>query len=445
MQLSRGVGMPLHRHSSLFYHSLRQTHPPLPPLLVVGPFTINLHKRETVHPLVDHHTLIFASASVTIALGSLLQIIRIPADRKWRKLRLARNYLAMACFILGAFNLVAFFLQYSEKNFPIQSALILYIASYQALLFTMTLLMFIQPLYVTKKMIVPQFTAITTVGAILFLSLFLWESLFSLIFYTAIAAYLFQLLNYTLLFRRKYRACLRQLEEYYDEDKDSRLRWVQFSFYTALSIGTMALLSLFLGRWSYELFIVIYTAYYVYMTGRFLNYISNEATFVIPAFPPLAKGKDLEPEKAMRTCASPSLLAKREEELKISLKEWVEMKKFTQKDIGVEETAQSLNTDSYFLRYYFRTYMQCDFRTWRSELRIREAERILNEEPGMSVTCLCESVGFNDKGNFHRQFTKITGKTPTNYKQFCRDRVNETTTEACPLPGVAPIESEVLP
>lgn len=367
--------------------------------------------------LITHHTLIFVSACVTATLGGLLSGIHIPPDVKWRNLRIARGYLALACFILAGFNLLNFFLQSEANSSSIQDALILYIASYQALLFTMTLLTFIQPLYVRKEVVVPQLATITVAGVSLLLSLFLWEPLFPVLFHISMAAYLFQLIFYTVLFRRKYLLCLKQLEEYYDEDKDNRLKWVECSFYTALGVGIMALLSLFLAEWAYDLFIVVYTAFYAYVTGRFLNYINNDMKFVIPAVTRKTNGAEQRREKAEET--PPRSFTRKERNLKTALEEWVKEKQFSQKDIGVEETAQSLGTDCYFLRYYFRTYMQCDFRTWRSELRIREAQRILDEDPETSLACVCEAVGFNDRGNFHRQFTKITGITPANYKQRC--------------------------
>jgi YesN/AraC family two-component response regulator len=110
-------------------------------------------------------------------------------------------------------------------------------------------------------------------------------------------------------------------------------------------------------------------------------------------------------------------MTEREQKFKAALEEWIKEKKFSEKDIGVEEIARSLGADPSFLRYYFRTHMQHDFRTWRSELRIREAQQILDQNPHAALSQVCEAVGFNDKGNFHRQFQKITGTTPANYRQ----------------------------
>jgi hypothetical protein len=175
--------------------------------------------------LVAHHTLIFASASVTASLGGLLLGISIPPDTKWKNLYISRAYLALACFILSGFNFLIFFSRTYAYSSSIQNMLIVTIASYQALLFTMTLLTFIQPLYVRKERVIPQFAIIVAVTLLLFLTMFFWKKAFPFVFYAAVAGYLFQLTYYTTLFRKKYTLCLRQLEEYYDEDEDHRLQF----------------------------------------------------------------------------------------------------------------------------------------------------------------------------------------------------------------------------
>jgi hypothetical protein len=213
--------------------------------------------------------LVFASVCVIAVLGGLLKAIRIPPGEKWKNLRAARNNLALSCFILAALSVLNFLMQGYGKSPSVQDILVLLIASSQALLFTMTLLTFIQPLYVRKERVIPQIAAIVAAGVLLLLFLFLWEPVFPVIFYAAIVSFLFQLAYYTFLFNKKYTLCLRQLEEYYDEDEDNRLQWVKTSFYTALSIGVTALWILFFKGWVYDVFIIVYTAFYVYMACRF--------------------------------------------------------------------------------------------------------------------------------------------------------------------------------
>lgn len=56
-----------------------------------------------------------------------------------------------------------------------------------------------------------------------------------------------------------------------------------------------------------------------------------------------------------------------------------------------------------------------DFRPWRKELRLREAARLFTENPGYTIEEVCEMVGYNNSGNFNRDFKKMMEMTPKSY------------------------------
>lgn len=367
--------------------------------------------------------LLFASACVIAALGFLLLGIPMPLGEKWKNLRIARNFLSISYFTLAALSILSLLMHGYEDGLTFRDVIVLIIASFHALLFTLTLLLFIQPHYVCRERIIPQIAIISTAGLLLILSLFFGKIAFPYIFYTAIVIYLTQLIFYTVLFRNKYALCLKQIQEYYDDDEDKRLRWVRNVFYTALTLGLTALFTLFTNWWINDIFIVIYTTFYTYIAYRFLYYKNNEVEFVLPAVTHEHNNQKKEKLRDLRTSTEPVMTTK-DLRFKASLEKWIMDKKFAEKDIGVEEIANSLGTDTNYLRYYFRTFMHSDFRTWRSELRIREAQSIMNENPAIPLSDVCEMVGFNDKGNFHRQFQKFTGATPTLYKNDCCEKTN---------------------
>jgi AraC-like DNA-binding protein len=57
-----------------------------------------------------------------------------------------------------------------------------------------------------------------------------------------------------------------------------------------------------------------------------------------------------------------------------------------------------------------------DFKTWRTELRIEEAKRLLLKDRNISTNLVGEMAGFSDRSNFHRQFVKIVGCSPRQYR-----------------------------
>lgn len=88
----------------------------------------------------------------------------------------------------------------------------------------------------------------------------------------------------------------------------------------------------------------------------------------------------------------------------------------------MEEIAEQLCTTHEMFKWYFANRIGTPFRTWRQELRLEEAKRLLREED-VSVSAVHKMAGIADKSNFHKMFRKQTGMTPQEYKnQFGTDR-----------------------
>ena len=358
----------------------------------------------------------FGSSCGIIMLSFLLGSIQIRKEEGLKKLRIARRYLTLSYFILAGFGFLSYFMNIEAENNPAFKSSILFVSSYQALLFTGTLLTFIYPDYVKKILVWKQLFVITITGiSLLLVAIFFKGPAVHYVLYIAIVLYLFQLLYYVRLFRRAYSKCLKHLEVYYDEDEDNRLRFVKLCFYSALGIGILSLLFLFSNKFLYSVFIIIYTVYYTLVVCMFYNYMTN-LNFFIPVLSMKATNSASEGIAGESGTDLTKNLSEQEQQLKASLEKWAEEKLYCEKDIGVDDIVKMLGTTRNFLRYYFRCYMHTDFRTWRVELRIAEAKSIMKKNPGISLSKVCKMAGFNHRANFHRQFQKITGETPAEYK-----------------------------
>lgn len=367
--------------------------------------------------LITHYILTFGSSSIILVLGFLLLAIRIPKEENLRKLNTARKVLSISYFILAASGLASYFGQIEAQDDSVLMASTLFIASYQALLFTTTSLIFIQAAVVRRKMLATELCLITLIGSALVLSSILSpDRLFPYLFFSVILLYLFQLIYYTYLFRREYGKSLKQVESYYEEEEDKRLRWVKLCFYSALGIGILALISLFINTFLYSFFILAYTAYYTYIVCRFYNYIADMG-FLTSALSAETSQAEEKTDMESNPTEERKNLLEYELQLKSSLDQWVEQKLYCTKDASMDEIVQMLGTNRNFLRHYFRRHISTDFRTWRAELRIAEAKRILDEKPDISLEEVCRMTGFGHRANFHQQFQKITGITPTEYKK----------------------------
>ncbi|MDR2912362.1 MAG: helix-turn-helix domain-containing protein [Alistipes sp.] len=362
---------------------------------------------------ITHYMLTFSSSCVTLVLGVLLLGIRIPRQEVLGKLRKARAYLAGAYFVLAASGFFSYFMGVEAEKDYVLMACTLFIASCQAFLFTVTCITFVRPAWVTRAIVLRHLSVIGVVGGSLVAISLLPEAgeLFPYALYGCVVLYGLQLLRYVHLFRREYGRSLQQVEAYYDEEENHRLRWVKVCFYSALVIGVWALVSIFAGSLLYCLFIVAYTAYYASMVYRFSNYMAD-AKFLIPALsagPVPAEGEISDYEQRH--------LSEKEQRLKAALERWVADKEYCKPDVDVESVVVSLGTNHNFFRHYLKTHMDSDFRAWRMKLRVGEARRLIEERPDVSLDEVCRLAGFNHLSNLHRQFEKIVGMTPTEYRR----------------------------
>lgn len=357
------------------------------------------------------------AAFVILAMGCLLLLIRIPHEQRTEKLRVARFWLAMAYFILAAPHFMEYFCE-TDADVRTMASFTLATAAFQSLLFTATMLTFILPGYVTRRRTLRQVGVVAVAAGIFLSAAFGCRNPYPVLA-IGLVAYIGQITYYTWLFRRKYAESLRRLESYYDEDAHMQLRWVKCGFYAALAVGITASVSAYFPPVLYSLFTIAYILFYIWFVSRFSNYAAK-VNYYLPAA--IHAEQKTEVPVTATTCTD-FASAENEEKasaLQLSIGRWIAERGYAKSDVGIEEIAAQLGTDIDFLRYYFRNRMSSDFRSWRGELRIREAQRIMDEQPELSVAQVGERVGITDRSNFRSQFCKIVGMSPTEYK--CKNR-----------------------
>ena len=365
-----------------------------------------------------------ASAFMIAMLGGMLATTTILPEDGLEKLRKARNILVPSYFVLALLSLVCCFTGYDRR---IEPASTLFVASFQALLFTMSMLVFIRPGEVRWSTVFRQAGAIAVAGATLFITLFCFTDYYLWFFYTGIAAYIIQLIIYTRKFTQAYRKTVQEVEDYYDEDGENRLTWVKTGFYSALAVGVMAISVLFFTDW-YKFFVPLYVLYYSFMVMWFVNYY-RRMKFAIPvivAVPPEAKvyatpietdmvetGKSVKEDRE----TPETIFLTKEQLLKERLQKYVDEKEYCEKDIPSGIVVDSFGVPQSFFRQYMKDSYGMDFRPWRKELRLREASRLFAGHPEYTIEEVSEMVGYNNSSNFNRDFKRMMGMTP---KCFCK-------------------------
>lgn len=376
---------------------------------------------------VTRYIIMLFSASAILAVSVILLMLSVPLTGEWKNFRTVRLCLAFTCLVLSASDFVSCFAMDSNQEAQLFSTLTLIVASYQAMLFTTASLVFVQSARVHRRSVLTQLGVITAAGVSLLVSQYRFPGLFAFLFAAAIAAYIAQIVFYTLAFRKDYMSCVEHLEAFYDEDEQGRMRWISRCFYSALAVGIVALFFCMIPYSSitYDLFVLTYTIYYVYIAGCVVNY-RIKAGFIVNARKEHQQAQEekqavpeTEKEIAAKEEPDPQAVLDWADKLRVALERWVAEKKFIETDSNPDKVAKELGTTKSLLNCYFAKYEHITFREWRTRLRIKEAERILREED-VVLPALHELVGVSDKSNFHKHFKQLTGMTPNEYRKQVR-------------------------
>jgi len=85
--------------------------------------------------------------------------------------------------------------------------------------------------------------------------------------------------------------------------------------------------------------------------------------------------------------------------------------------VSLEEIASLLNMTPTSFSRYFTMKTSKTFSYFLTELRIRNACKLLSTEEAKSIAQICYESGFNTLSNFNKQFKVFIGMTPKEYRQ----------------------------
>lgn len=120
-------------------------------------------------------------------------------------------------------------------------------------------------------------------------------------------------------------------------------------------------------------------------------------------------------EQALSFSASTPLLPDTVKRVEKLVRTWVNGKGYRLPDRTIEESAAHIGTDSATLFRYFAMRGE-DFRSFRTQLRIQDAQELLLAEPETPASYIALRVGYRDRGNFSHQFKSVTGLTPAAWR-----------------------------
>ena len=360
-------------------------------------------------------------------LGFLLILIKVPTSEYYKKIANTKNTIAV-CYILCS---MLFFvtLRYSGiSDYEMFSSLMMFvITAMSSVVLSYSLITLLDPGNFDHDKFYLNIGAVAVMSFVLGKS-FWWENGFGKIAVITFSILLFvvQCVMHIIKFRKTYRKSVKQLELYYDEEEDNKIKWIRFCYTIMMLTQTFILVYMLLPRGMMKVYALFYSLFMLYFTANFISFLGSHK-LLLDAFAHKAltgqelinliqERKDMKEKKVQK----PVLTGFSEAEMKRiekSLDIWVQEKKFRDYDKSREEIAKQLRISKEALHLYFATVKKVDFRTWRTELRIEDAKKLLLEDKNTSINIIGEMAGFSDRANFYRQFVKVVGCSPKDWRE----------------------------
>ena len=355
---------------------------------------------------------------VCIVMAVFFLALPLPLNKGLNNYRNSLRFLAGAYLIMAILNILVMIFDISLDNFI--SMELLTMASLQAALFAIALIILLKPQLNTKKYLIKQIIPVLILNILYLLVSDKWGDpevlnvgeLIKSAFHPAIVVreffllyYVFQLAYLTRLFFRQERLFENKIDNYFADNLRLYLPGVRYSYYAALAIGIGAFLSCFLFSNQWEMvFTIIYAIFYL---GFGIYYIQYPRTFISiePAIYVQENNKD-EFAKAKKRI------------------NWIQLKRQILEDkyylgdgVNIQEMAQYLKIGRTTLSTFINNNEGMNFNQWINKLRIEEAKYLLIANPTYSLSQIAELVGYSEASNFSRQFKQITTESPSVWRQ----------------------------
>ncbi|MDF1548151.1 MAG: AraC family transcriptional regulator [Bacteroidales bacterium] len=353
-------------------------------------------------------------------MGTLFLAFPTPKDLKLQNYRISLRILAAAYFVMTVLNIIIMFLDFEVQTPEYFNFIVLLISSLQALLFTFTLIILLNPAFVSSKRLL-LFVSPTLLFSLIYFILLIvvgdckitgirdFYPCFSnptviirLLFFLY---YISQLVYYILLFLKQEKIYLNKINNNYSDVSKFRLNWIRWAFFLALSIGIIAVgIQIFPGKLSDLVFNIILTLFYFGFALKYINY-NKIFSYLAPVLGTIKSS----PEKQFML--KPRII-------------WGELKKlilsekyFLIEGITLEQMSHLLKIGRTSLSNLINSEEGVSFNLWINQLRIKEAKSLLSQNPDYNLTTIAELTGYSEQSNFSRQFKNLTGESPSVWRK----------------------------
>ncbi len=348
----------------------------------------------------------FLAPGILIGLAVCLFFLYIPPKAVLRNYRVARYVMGGAYL----FYAVCIYLEYHvfdvDGNLAVSKPIILFIACFQAFLFTYTMITLIRLNYLTLAKVLAEFALIVIISVALFVTHLCYHgAVAQWSFWIFVVFYMALLVRYVLMFNKEYKRYESKMDEYYSDEDTRRLYWVKRSFYISLAVGVLALLYALVPTAAVGMvFMAIVVVFYAAFGIRFVNYVLHFQSIEAAIAPHEDVGDEL---------------LGVDDELMQRIEDIMEHDKLYRKsDLSVADLAERLNERSRTISLVISTSRQMNFKSYINEYRVTEAKRLIDEDKSnrRTIDAIASEAGFANRSSFYRVFKRSQGVSPSDYR-----------------------------
>ena len=369
--------------------------------------------------------------ATSFVLGFLLLLIKVPNTEYSLKIAKTKNTIAV-CFIICSILMYSCLRFSGTPDYDKFSSLMMFtVTAISSAILSFALINVLDDRTLNDDKFYLN-VGLVAVLSVVMVKAFWWENQTwrAVVFFTGVALFLFQCISHILVFNRVYRESVRKIEQYYDEEEDHRLKSIRFCYAIMMLTQMFILVYMLLPSGIMKVYILWYSLYLLYFSANFISFLGSHKLLLDAFAYKTLSGQDLlQKIAANRSRKGKKGVMKVDEsqvgeftdvefkKLEKSLERWVSDKSYREYDKSRDDIVRELGTTKEMLHLYFATVKGKDFKTWRTELRIEEAKKLLLEKRDVSVNIIGEVSGFSDRSNFHRQFGKIVGCSPKQWRE----------------------------
>ncbi len=363
------------------------------------------------------------SLMVATTLALVILLIRIPKTEYARRLARSKYTIAIS-YMIGAFTFgYALYNNGAPMYDEFSTITMLIVVAFISITVSFSLINLLMPRFIDSGKFLVSIFLVFVASVILIESFFSGNiRLHRITLYIGVALFVIQSCSLIIIFDRAYKRSIKLLEKYYDEDEEHKIKWIRFCYILTMLTAMFILVYVFLPDKSFiRLYMFFYILYMIYFAGNYISFLGSHK-LLLDAVGHYAlseqgaifqkkrkKGSVAEKEPEIKSEGNFTALSK-------ALDKWVKEKRFREYDKSREEIADELGTTKELLQIYFSDRLGMDFRIWRTELRINDAKDMLLKHKNYSINFIADIVGFSDRSNFHRQFTKSVGCSPKEWR-----------------------------